>query len=635
MLSGVIPKSYSLLQNITYFNLVENKLHGSIPDFIGDLPELEYLYLDSNNFTGSIPPKLGTNGRLQFVSIFGNNLTGSLPVSLCKGDRLLELDVWHNRLAGPIPESLGSCKSLEEVAMGNNFLNGSIPKGLFGLPNNSYIGLNDNHLTGRGFDESTTHLFSVNLWNLDLSNNQLTGELPASITNFSNLARLSLNGNNFTGSIPPEISKCQAHLELDLSSNQFSGEIPNEITGNKSICNLENIHTLRLSNNILTGDIPRCLGNTGTGLRTLFLQSNKLNGTIPANFLKSCDLLTYLDLSDNQLEGVLPKSLSKCQRLELLNVGSNRLTGKFPPWLDNLPHLKVFNVRYNAFYGPITSSPKVKHPFSMLQIMDLSNNNFCGKLPRRYIKNFAAMYNMNESGVGSPRYMEDTIDHPYSMVLTVNGLQQRYEKLIVTMSVFDISNNNFTGQIPDAIGGLRSLRNLNLSHNLLTGNIPPSIGKLSLLDGLDLSSNRLTGRIPQELVSLTFVGVFNVSNNLLEGPIPRGKNFDTFSVDSYKGNPRLCGQPLPECGDRYPKLIINDNHNTTEDDDRSILSMSEIIMMGFCSGVLVGLAWGYYMFSIGKPFWFIRLANKMELVLLDLFNEHFGRRGRTKRQRKI
>ncbi|XP_048498427.2 receptor-like protein 20 [Beta vulgaris subsp. vulgaris] len=421
--------------------------------------------------------------------------------------------------------------------------------------------------------------------------------------------------NSFTGSIPQEISKCKQLQTLDLSQNKFSGVIPNDITGNKSICNLEKILTLKLSNNALTGEIPHCVGNIE--LITLFLQSNKLNGTIPANFSKLCDSLMYLDLSDNQLEGVLPKSLSKCQSLELLNVGNNRLRDKFPSWLDNLPRLQVFSVRFNAFYGPITSSPKVNHPFPMLQIIDLSNNKFCGKLPRRYIKNFATMRNMNESGVGNPQYLGDSVS-PYSMVLTFNGLQQKYEKLIVTMSTFDISNNNFTGQIPYVIGGLHSLRNLNLSHNVLTGNIPPSIAKLSLLQDLDLSSNRLTGRIPQELVSLTFLGSFNVSNNLLEGSIPHGFNFDTYTANSYQGNLELCGKPLPECGERRAKGTTN-NQDDPKNDNERMLSMSEIVVMGFGSGVLVGLAWGYYMFSVGKPFWFIKLASKMESILIGFF----------------
>ena len=92
--------------------------------------------------------------------------------------------------------------------------------------------------------------------------------------------------------------------------------------------------------------------------------------------------------------------------------------------------------------------------------------------------------------------------HPFSIKLVSNGLQLMYVRVITTMSIFDMSNNSFVGHIPDAIGRLHSLRQLNLSYNLLTSNIPPLIGELSLLDGLDLSSNRLTGHIPQELVSL-------------------------------------------------------------------------------------------------------------------------------------
>ncbi|KMS98560.1 hypothetical protein BVRB_4g092490 [Beta vulgaris subsp. vulgaris] len=55
------------------------------------------------------------------------------------------------------------------------------------------------------------------------------------------------------------------------------------------------------------------------------------------------------------------------------------------------------------------------------------------------------MYNMNKSGVGRPEYMKDPYN-PYSMVLTFNGLQQNYKKLIVTISIFELSNN-FTGQM--------------------------------------------------------------------------------------------------------------------------------------------------------------------------------------------
>ncbi|XP_021771423.1 receptor like protein 30-like [Chenopodium quinoa] len=219
---------------------------------------------------------------------------------------------------------------------------------------------------------------------------------------------------------------------------------------------------------------------------------------------------------------------------------------------------------------------------------------------------------MNGSSLDSPQYMTSSTDiqqYSYSITLTFKGNVQKYEKIITTMATFDMSKNRFEGEIPDSIGHLVSLRGLNLSNNRLTGHIPPSIGMLSLLDCLDLSSNMLTGRIPQELVSVTFLEVFNVSENQLEGPIPQGNNFNTFSSDSYKGNLALCGDPLPECGGNSTPFV-NNNEDDDSEDHGSTLKEWETIVMGFCSGIVVGMAWGYYMFSVGKPFWFINLADK-------------------------
>ncbi|XP_057529429.1 receptor-like protein 33 [Amaranthus tricolor] len=400
---------------------------------------------------------------------------------------------------------------------------------------------------------------------------------------------------------------------------------------NSSICNLVDLEIIDLSYNKFNGEVPHCLGNTSNELIVLNLQSNNFKGTIPSAF-STCDSLEYVDFTDNQLEGAIPRSLSKCRNLKVLNLRNNKFKDVFPYWLGSLPSLEVLSLPFNKFHGDITNnlSKIATFPFSNLQILDLSNNNFCGKLPFMYIKQFRSMMDINMSTIGSPRYLEDELvgyAYAYSIKMIVKGVELDYKKIITSMSTFDMSNNHFEGEIPNSIGMLRALRNLNLSHNLLTGNIPPSIGNLSLLDGLDLSSNRLIGEIPQELVSLTFLGVFNVSYNQLEGPIPHGNNFDTFSFDSYEGNLELCGAPLLEC----KKNIVVQSLNNDNVEKKTELSMWEVVVIGFGSGTIVGLAWGYYILSVGKPFCFFKLLNKMEWTLLDFHDQHFSRRSRTRR----
>ena len=76
---------------------------------------------------------------------------------------------------------------------------------------------------------------------LDLSNNHLTGALPAEIRHLSNLQVLNISSNKMT-SLPAELGQLSKLRILNASNNQFTG-IPHELG------NLQNLEVLDLSGN--------------------------------------------------------------------------------------------------------------------------------------------------------------------------------------------------------------------------------------------------------------------------------------------------------------------------------------------------------------------------------------------------
>ena len=69
----------------------------------------------------------------------------------------------------------------------------------------------------------------MNLSDLHLGYNQLTGEIPPEIGNLTNLTYLHLGYNQLTGEIPPEIGNLTNLEHWDFTYNQLTGEVPPEV----------------------------------------------------------------------------------------------------------------------------------------------------------------------------------------------------------------------------------------------------------------------------------------------------------------------------------------------------------------------------------------------------------------------
>jgi len=596
-LEGPLPNKITGFSNLTLLNLNHNLLNGTIPFWCFSLPSLEELVLSSNQFTGRVPAI--SSYSLQSLILDGNKLQGNISESIFNLVNLTHLSLSSNNFSGSVNFSLFSkFQNLEYLHLSNL---SQLSLNFESNVNYSFSRLQDLDLSSMGLTEfpKLSRKTPV-LQSLLLSDNKLSGKLPNWLHEMDSLSDVYLDRNFLTTPVD-QFSRNYQLTHLDLSFNLLTGAI------SSSICNASSLELLVLANNKLTGSIPQCLVSLPF-LSVLNLENNRLNGTLPNTF--ASNYLISLNLNDNRFEGPFPNSLSNCTDLQVLNLGNNQIEDTFPHWLQTIPYLNVLILRNNKLHGPIAMF-KTNNGFPSLNIFDISSNNFSGPIPEAYIQSFGSMKNVVQYDIiGNPQpYIEwhNSFGILYSptTIITTKGTSMPFKKIPTNFVSIDLSANKFEGEIPKVIGELRALVGLNLSNNKLSGSIPQSMGNLTMLESLDLSSNMLTGRIPTELVNMNFLEVLNLSYNHLVGEIPRGKQFGSFSNDSYKENLNLCGDPL--------SMKCNQSHDQHPQPSQSLWREENFgfgwkaVAIGYGCGTVFGVGIGSFMFFMGKPKWLVRM----------------------------
>ncbi|CAI9274070.1 unnamed protein product [Lactuca saligna] len=122
------------------------------------------------------------------------------------------MDVGDNKLTGPIPQCF---QKLEGMMGGNSnlYFPGGFEQSLVQV------------MRGVQVDYTTIMLYVINM---DLSSNNLVGEIPENLLLLSGLLGLNLSNNHLTGRIPDRssISSLTFLSHLNLSNNNLSGRIP-------------------------------------------------------------------------------------------------------------------------------------------------------------------------------------------------------------------------------------------------------------------------------------------------------------------------------------------------------------------------------------------------------------------------
>ncbi|KAF1870647.1 hypothetical protein Lal_00026083 [Lupinus albus] len=346
-----LPSDFWSLSCLKKLNLSSNNISGLLTNNIGNFGLLEIFDLSSNNFSGVIPETIGSFESLEVLKLDHNRFQQSIPYAILKCHSLVSIDLSSNQLSGTIPHGFGAAfPKLRTLNLAQNNIYGD-DSDISGL--NSIVSLN---LSGNSFQGSAIGVFRGSLEFMDLSRNQFRGRL----------SQVHLNSNYNWSQL----------VYLDLSENQLNGEIFQNMN------EFHNLNHLNLAHNRFTRQKFTNFAML-SGLEYLNLSKTSLVGYIPDE-ISNLSNLNALDISMNHLIGRIP--LLSTKNLQVLDLSNNNFSGEVPPLiLEKLPQMKTYNFSYNnlticaseikpyiletAFFGSVNSCPIAANP-SLLKKRD-------------------------------------------------------------------------------------------------------------------------------------------------------------------------------------------------------------------------------------------------------------------------
>ncbi len=356
--SSALPADIDKLAKLEFLD-ISNALEGELPAALGNIPNLQtiIIYQDTATFgkgklTGTIPEELGNLSQLNYINISNHQLTGSIPATMTEMSELTVVDLSANQLSGNIPA--------------------------LAMPKLSILNLSDNQFSGLS-DENWT---CPELKDVNLSNNNISGDFPISINSLSSLEHLNVSYNQIS-SLPETISSLKALKKLVLADNQLT-ELPKTI-GELSMLeeiNVDNnqlkalpdglalpvyLASLSAANNQIAY-VPDNLGQVQS-LQYILLGYNHIQ-SIPSDLGYCADLVT-LELNDNQIDSI-PASFENMQENTIVLLQNNQIQGAIPEALmKNTYHLRLDNNRFR--YNDIPDSEELHHGLSEQKTVALEN----------------------------------------------------------------------------------------------------------------------------------------------------------------------------------------------------------------------------------------------------------------------
>ncbi|KAD4585357.1 hypothetical protein E3N88_22958 [Mikania micrantha] len=428
---------------------------------------------------------------------------------------------------GKLPECFNRLSSIKLFDISSNQLTGvPFPSLITNLTSLEYIDFRNNK-----FEGSFSLSWFSNLTNLefvaigsDNENFEVETEEPVGWTCMFQLKVLilsSCNLNKHKGSVIPSFLLHQYKLrELDMSHNSLEGQFPDWLIKNNAM-----LQVLILGDNSFSGKLSTSF-HRNPNTKWLDVSRNNMIGLIPNDIQESLPYLYHLNLSRNSINGVIPSSVGDLSVLQELDLSHNWLSGEVPiGLLTNLSHLNMLILSNNSLHGEVLSR---NFKLSCLSSLHLDNNHFTGKMENMGAFNDLKILDVSNNFFTGliPDKVNNTSMLPTSLRfldLSKNNFSGPIPFSLSFQNAWHIhlGSNKFTGSIPNSFRNLTKVLTLDIGNNYLSGRIPNFIGELSNLRILLLEKNNFSGSIPSKLCHLTNANMIDLSNNLLSGSIPR------------------------------------------------------------------------------------------------------------------
>uniref|UniRef100_A0A0E0FAJ5 non-specific serine/threonine protein kinase n=1 Tax=Oryza meridionalis TaxID=40149 RepID=A0A0E0FAJ5_9ORYZ len=401
---------------------------------------------------------------------------------------------------------------------GHQLQAGSVDPALFRLTSLKHLNLSGNDFSMSQLPVITGFEQLTELVHLDLSDTNITGEVPGSIGRLTNLVYLDLSTSFY-------IVEYNNDEQLTFNSDSvWQLSAPNMETLIENLSNLEELHMGMVD---LSGNGERWCDNIAKytpKLQFLSLPYCSLSGPICASF-SALQALTMIELHYNHLSGSVPEFLAGFSNLTVLQLSKNKFQGSFPPIIFQHKKLRTINLSKNP--GISGNLPNFSQDTS-LENLFLNNTNFTGTIPGSII-NLISVKKLDLGASGFSGSLPSSLGSlKYLDMLQLSGLQlvgtiPSWISNLTSLTVLRISNCGLSGPVPSSIGNLRELTTLALYNCNFSGTVHPQILNLTRLQTLLLHSNNFAGTVDltsfSKLKNLTFL---NLSNNKLL--VVEGKN---------------------------------------------------------------------------------------------------------------